>query len=101
MQVPCAISDQFWTGGRFLSARSVLLWTNHGNAYVYYLGNENDVVKGGLAEAPREAIVLFSDGKEARWVREMRVGADGHGRCRLVVCQTRSGFGALCYVQKF
>lgn len=67
-----------------MSARSLLLWTNHGSAYVYYLGSESDVVKGALSSVPREAIVLISDGKSAKWVREMKVGAAGHGGCRLV-----------------
>ncbi|KAI9204248.1 uncharacterized protein BJ171DRAFT_506741 [Polychytrium aggregatum] len=64
----CPQPGQFWMGARFLSARTILLWTKNSKAFVYYLGNEKDIHRTTSNLIPPNAIVLVSDGSTTIYV---------------------------------
>lgn len=80
-QIKCPIDSGFWTGARFLSAQTILIFSNHGSSYVYYLGPTTNVLNGPLSSVPKEAIILVSDGQTARYVREMKIGPGDGNMC--------------------
>ncbi|RKO93465.1 hypothetical protein BDK51DRAFT_29812, partial [Blyttiomyces helicus] len=63
-----------WSGARFLSARTLMLWTSAATLRIFYLGPESDLTRGAAAAIPPTAVVLFSDETSAIWVQDMAVG---------------------------
>ncbi|KAL2911240.1 hypothetical protein HK105_209296 [Polyrhizophydium stewartii] len=82
----CPDADRSWAGARFLSARSVMLWTVRGAAFVYYLGPEADLRTTECAKISRNAIVLLSDGVTAVYVDRLDIGASNYQAYKTPVC---------------
>ncbi|KAJ3277498.1 hypothetical protein HK104_003245 [Borealophlyctis nickersoniae] len=82
----CPSEGRYWAGGRFLSARTVLLHTATGRAYIYYLGPASDVSKGLVSTVPDGAVVLISDGKMAWFCPHLDVGAMNYVAYHTVTC---------------
>ncbi|KAI9328858.1 hypothetical protein BDR26DRAFT_939723 [Obelidium mucronatum] len=74
-----------WTGGSFLSSRTVMLFTEHGCAYTYFIGQPNQVsCNVGTSITTGCTSVLFSDGTNVcSWLNGLNgediVAHDGGG----------------------
>ncbi|TPX50852.1 hypothetical protein SeLEV6574_g00678 [Synchytrium endobioticum] len=65
---------QRWAGSKFMSARTVLLWTVSGHAYMYYIGPESELTHGPANQVPPSSVVLFSDGIMASFCSKLIPG---------------------------
>ncbi|TPX62514.1 hypothetical protein PhCBS80983_g00232 [Powellomyces hirtus] len=69
-----SLEGNHWRGGKFLSAKSVLLWTAS-SAYLYYIGSEKEIMKTDqISTLPDDAVILFSRGGAGVYVKRMETG---------------------------
>jgi hypothetical protein len=61
-------------GGRFLSAKTVLVWNERGGSDIYYLGATSDIQCNDVRNLSPRDIVLVSDGKNAIYVDRLDIG---------------------------
>ncbi|KAI8801576.1 hypothetical protein BJ742DRAFT_684998 [Cladochytrium replicatum] len=66
-------ATQSWSGAQFLSARTILLWTQTGSSYIYFLGRPKDILLSNVLDVPAGHVVLFSDGVRAYHVERMHL----------------------------
>ncbi|TPX36151.1 hypothetical protein SmJEL517_g01417 [Synchytrium microbalum] len=69
---------QAWAGSRFMSARTILLWTMAGSAFLFYIGPESEIKHSAIKEVPPSSIVLFSDGAAASYCSRLVPGAQDY-----------------------
>ncbi|KAI8590480.1 hypothetical protein BDZ88DRAFT_394563 [Geranomyces variabilis] len=79
-KLPC-LENAPWVGGKFLSAKSVLLWTTT-EASIYYIGLAKDVIKADqMSSTPDGAVFLFRRGDIGWYVKRMDTGRPQEPRC--------------------
>lgn len=66
--------NTFWQGAKFLSLRTILLWTGNGQSNLYYLGPESDVCLGMKTSASDDVIILASNGEDVAFVKDFKMG---------------------------
>lgn len=63
-----------FTGARFLSAKTILIWNERGGSFLYYLGDVNDLKRKACVDLSPRNIVLVSDGSNAIYVDRLDIG---------------------------
>ncbi|KAH6566901.1 hypothetical protein BASA50_002582 [Batrachochytrium salamandrivorans] len=92
VQIQCPETRRSFSGFKFLSARSLAIWTTGGTAYLYYLGPSSDVSISPCSDVTSDAIVLASDGFFAIHVKQMEIGLnDYHGYTATCIGILKSG----------
>ncbi|KAJ2998744.1 hypothetical protein HDV02_004091 [Globomyces sp. JEL0801] len=74
IKIASETSDTFFKGAKFLSARTLLIWNDHGASFLYYLGDSTDLQQGTCGNLEPRSIVLISDGQNAIYVKNLDVG---------------------------
>ncbi|KAJ3129771.1 hypothetical protein HK098_000140 [Nowakowskiella sp. JEL0407] len=73
---------ELWTGGKFLSARSIILWTSTGRSFIYFTGSDKELSKSPVEKIPPRNIILYSDGVNAVHVEKLSIGARDYSTLR-------------------
>ncbi|KAJ3141085.1 WD repeat-containing protein 7 [Geranomyces variabilis] len=91
-KLPC-LENAPWVGGKFLSAKSVLLWTTT-EASIYYIGLAKDVIKADqMSSTPDGAVFLFRRGDIGWYVKRMDTGRPQEPRSFTLVHSLRVAIG--------
>ncbi|KAI8919270.1 hypothetical protein DFJ77DRAFT_427879 [Powellomyces hirtus] len=81
-----SLEGNHWRGGKFLSAKSVLLWTAS-STYLYYIGSEKEIMKTDqISTLPDDAVILFSRGGAGVYVKRMETGPSHNSESGEIEC---------------
>ncbi|KAL5036344.1 hypothetical protein BDV3_005042 [Batrachochytrium dendrobatidis] len=84
--IECPGPKRSWAGFKFLSERTMILWTTDGTSHVYYLGPADDLNSISCLDIPNDVIALVSDGKTAVYVNQSKITINSYQDYKKATC---------------